>query len=317
MAKILVTYGVPMEGFSALSEHELVAPPPLQSYSKAELIRQIADADAVVACTTLDEEMIEAGKKLKLIVCYGAGYDAIDVKAATRLGVMVCNTPECVTASTAELAVALMMALAKRLPELDRLSRQTPDAFGMGKRMGTSLDGQALGIVGMGRIGSRVADIGRAMGMHVLYASPHAKPERERLGNETVTLDELMARADFVSLHCPLTPDTRGLISRQRLALMKPTAFLINTARGAIVDDNALIDALQSRRIAGAGLDVFCDEPTIPPALLTLDNVLLSPHVGSNTVEARAQMAQAARARILDVLGGQVPQSLLNPEVLR
>lgn len=318
MATILVNYGVPMEGFASLAPHAVVAPPPLAAFSRRELMEHMRDADAVVACKAVDGEHIKAAERLKLIVCYGAGYDAIDMDAATERGVMVCNTPDCVTAPTAELAIALITALARRVPELDRLARAQNDAaFGLGRRMGISLEGATLGVVGMGRIGARVADFGRLMGMRVLYASRSPKPERDALGDARAPLDALLREADIVSLHCPLTPDTNGLISLERLALMKPTAYLVNTARGAVVDEAAMIDALRSGRLAGAALDVFTREPDIDERLRALPNVILTPHVGSNTRQARHIMAQAASERILAMLDGRVPANLLNPEALR
>lgn len=318
MAKIVVTYGVPADGFSALSEHEVMIPPPGTAFSREQLAQLLADADAVVACTALDSGLIAAAKRLRLIVCYGAGYDAIDIAAATARGIPVVNTPDCVTLPTAELTISLIAALARRIAELNALMHTRPprELFGMGRRMGTSLDGAVLGVAGMGRIGGKVADFGRLMGMRVLYTSRTPKPERDALGDRRVPLEELMAKSDFITLHCPHTPETQGLISRQMIALMKPTAYLINTARGPVVDEDALIEALRARRIAGAALDVFAGEPDINPAFAALDNVLLTPHTGSNTLHARNEMARAASQRILDRLAGRIPQNLLNPEVL-
>ena len=318
MAKIIVTYGVPTDGFSALAGHELVIPPSGAAFSREELLDLLPEADAVLACTALDGELIAAGKKLRLIVCYGAGYDAIDVAAATARGIPVVNTPECVTMPTAELAIALITALARRLVELNALMHTRPprELFGLGRRMGTSLEGAVLGVVGMGRIGGKVADFGRLMGMRVLYTARTPKPERDALGDTYVPLEKLMSESDFVTLHCPHTPQTQGLISREMLARMKPTAFLINTARGPIVDEAALIEALRAHRIAGAALDVFAGEPDINPAFAALDNVLLTPHAGSNTLYARNEMARGASRRILDRLAGRIPENLLNPEAL-
>ena len=210
------------------------------------------------------------------------------------------------------------MSLARRLNELNQLVRtmKPEDLFVMGKFMGTSLEGATLGIVGMGRIGGRVADFGRLMRMRILYTARTPKPMRDSLGEKQVSLETLMAESDFVSLHCPHTPETRGLISREMIARMKPSAYLINTARGPVVDEEALIEALQNHKIAGAGIDVYTGEPHVNPAFFKLDNVLLTPHVGSNTLYARNQMAEAASRRILDVLAGKVPENLLNPSVL-
>lgn len=319
MAEIIVTYGVPSDGFHSLAGHTLHIAPKGEHYSKEELFRLLPDAEAVVACKAFTREMIEAAPKLKLIVCYGAGYDAIDVAAATERGIMVANTPDCVTAPTAELAIAHIMALARRLIEFNQKVRtmKPEDLFVLGKYMGTSLEGSVLGIVGMGRIGGKVADFGRLMGMRVLYTARNPKPERDQLGDEHVSLETLMAQSDFVSLHCPHTPETHHIISDAMIRLMKPTAYLINTARGPVVDETALIAALQEKRIAGAGLDVYTGEPFVNPLFFELDNVHLTPHVGSNTLYVRNQMAEAASARILDVLSGKLPQNLINPEVLK
>ena len=319
MAKIIITYGVPRDGFHSLAEHEVHIPPKGEAFSREELLRLLPDADAVLACKAFDRELIQAAPKLKLIVCYGAGYDSIDVAAATEAGIMVVNTPDCVTAPTAELAIAHMLSLARRLNELNQRVRtmKPEDLFVMGKYMGTSLEGATLGIVGMGRIGGKVADFGRLMGMRVLYTARSPKPERDALGDEHVSLETLMAESDFISLHCPHTPETSGMISRKMISLMKPDAFLINTARGPVLDEEALIDALREKRIAGAAIDVYIGEPHANPAFFELDNVQLTPHVGSNTLHARNQMAEAASKRILDVLAGKTPDNLINPQVLR
>lgn len=320
MAKIVVTYGVPSEGFTDhLPGHQVCIPAPLIGYTKEELLQLLPDADAVVACTAVDADMIAAAKQLKLIVCYGAGYDAIDVAAASRAGVMVANTPDAVTAPTAELAIALLTGIARCIVQLDGLLRTTPSpqVFGMGKYMGSSLAGQTLGIVGMGRIGSMVADFGHLMGMKVLYHARTPKPRRDALGDTKVPLDQLMAESDYISLHCPATPETRNLIDRHMLSLMKPTACLVNTARGAVLEEEALLDALRQNRIAGAALDVYPDEPNVNPAYLTLPNVILTPHCGSNTHQARYEMARQASLRIQTVLSGGLPENLLNPEALK
>jgi len=319
MAEILITYGVPSDGFHSLSSHTVHMAPKGEAYSREELFRLLPKADAVLACKAFTREMIEAAPHLKLIVCYGAGYDSIDVQAATEHGIMVCNTPDSVTVATAELAIAHLMALARRLVEFNQRVRtmKPEDLFVMGKYMSTSLEGSVLGIVGMGRIGGKVADFGRLMGMRVLYTARTPKPDRDALGDEHVSLEELMAQSDFVSLHCPHTPQTHHIISDDMLRLMKPTAYLINTARGPVVDEEALIAALKDKRIAGAALDVYTGEPHVNPDFFALDNVHLTPHVGSNTLHARNLMAEAASERILDMLAGRIPKNLINPEVLK
>ena len=319
MATIIVSFGVPSDGFKALydQKHTVHIPPTGVRFSREEMLALLPEADAVLACTPFPREMVEAGKKLKLIVCYGAGYDSIDIAAATEHGIPVVNIPETVTAATAELAIAHMMSMARRI-ELDGLVRTMApsELFVMGRRMGTRLEGATLGIVGMGRIGGKVADFGRVMGMRVLYTARTPKPERDALGDEHVDLETLMRESDFISLHCPHTPETHGMISREMIALMKPSAFLVNTARGPVLDEEALIEALREKKIAGAALDVYIGEPNVNPAFFELENVQLTPHSGSNTLATRNQMAEAASAQILAVLNDQPLQNVINPEAL-
>ena len=311
MAKIIVTHGVPAERFALLQPHEVVIPAQGKAFTEDELVALLPDCDAALACGDFSRRCVEAAKRLRLIVCYGAGYDRIDVRAATERGIFVANTPDSVTEATAELAIGLMLDAVRRIRELDALLRAGEPAFGMGKRMGVLLEGATLGVVGMGRIGSRVAELARCFRMHILYCGHSPKPCTDA---RFVPLEALLAQSDIVSLHCPCTPETEGLLSRERIALMKPTAILINTARGRIVDEAALAEALRNHRIAAAGLDVFADEPHINPALLALPNVVLTPHVGSNTLQTRNRMAEDACERILDVLAGRRPANLLNPD---
>lgn len=318
MATVIVTFGVPADGFRPLYEqnHTVNIPPAGVRFTSQEMLALLPDADAVLACTPFPREYVKAGKKLKLIVCYGAGYDSIDVAAATEQGIPVVNIPDTVTAATAELAIAHMLSMARRLRELDGLVRTMApsELFVMGRRMGTRLEGATLGIVGMGRIGAKVADFGRVMGMRILYTARTPKPERDQLGDERVDLPTLMQNSDFISLHCPYTSETHGMISRKMLSLMKPTAFLVNTARGPVLDEEALIDILRERKVAGAALDVYVGEPNVNPAFFELDNVQLTPHSGSNTLATRNQMAECASERILTVLAGKRPPNLINPE---
>jgi glyoxylate reductase len=316
MPRVLISYGIPMEGFELPEEYELDYPGEGKAFSREEMMAMLPRADAVLACGAVDADMIKAAVRLKLIVCYGAGYDAIDVDAATRRGVAVANTPDAVTEVTAELTMALMLGLARRVCELNNEMHGDDlcGAFGLGKKMGVSLRGKTLGIVGMGRIGTRVADFGRFMGMRILYCARTPKPEQERAGAERRALEAIMKEADFVSLHCPFSSETKGLISRDLLRSMKSTAYLINTSRGGVVDEEALFDTLQKKRIAGAGLDVFTGEPRIRREWSGLETVILTPHIGSNTLQARREMAAAACKRILDGLSGKKPDNVLNPE---
>lgn len=311
MATILVTHGIPAEGFYPLEGHRIILPAPLGAFSEAELMQHAPEADAIVAVGAVSRRVIEAAGRLKIIANYGAGYDAVDIAAAREMGVPVTNIPEVVGRDTAELAIGLMLAVSRRIGEMNlRMRSEAPEnLFGTGRNMGSSLHGRTLGIVGCGRIGSRVAQVARALGMDVLGCSRRgADPAVAR----PVGLDELLRQADVISLHCPLTEETRGLIGRAAFAQMKPGAMLINTARGAVVDHDALLEALEEGRIAGAGLDVFPDEPHVPAALLAHAQVVCTPHIGCNTRETRFEMARACSMQILDALAGKRPANIVN-----
>ena len=311
MANILITHGVPAEGFYALRDHNLIIPAPLTAFTADELREHIRTADAVVAGGKLGGETIRLGKQLKIIANYGAGYDGVDVAAAAACGVPVTNLPTAVQATTAELAVALMMSVSRRVGEMNlRLRREAPETlFGMGREMGFNLYGKTLGIIGVGRIGSKVAQVAKALGMRVIGASRHAATCDLY---EAVPMDELLATADVVSLHCPLTDETRGLIDAEAISKMKRGAMLINTSRGAVVDSEALAAAVASGHLAGAGLDVYPDEPHIPACLLEQQRIVLTPHVGANTADTRYAMAEACSKQILDALDGKRPENIVN-----
>jgi len=311
MAKIIITHGLPAEGFKPLEGHEVVMPEFLGRYSMEELKALIADADAVVAGGALPEDVIRAGRKLKIIANYGAGYDRVDVKAAAECGIPVTNIPEAVRDVTAELAVTLMLAVARRAGEMNlRIRREAPPTlFGMGKGMGTGLRGKTLGIFGCGRIGGRVAEIAKVLGMQVIgYSRRGVDPAVA----ENVSFEELIRRSDVLSLHCPLTEETRGIISREVIAQMKDGAMLINTARGAVVDNEALAEAVASGKLFGAGVDVYPDEPNIPQCLIDQERIVLTPHSGSNTWDDRCEMARACSMQILDALAGKRPVNIVN-----
>ncbi len=311
MATILITHGIPAEGFAALREHELLLPPPLTAYTMAELLALIPRCDAVVAGGKLPAEVIRAGRKLRIIANYGAGYDGVDVQAAAECGIPVTNIPDTVTRDTAELAIGLMLAVSRRIGEMNLRTRlEAPEGlFGMGRHMGASLRGRVLGIVGCGRIGSETARLARAFGMRVLgYSRRGADPAVA----EPTDLSALLAASDIVSLHCPLTDSTRNLMDRAAFAQMKPGAMLINTARGGVIDTEALLGALDSGHLAGAGLDVFPEEPHIPAPLLNHTNVVCTPHIGTNTRQTRREMAEACSMQILDALAGRRPEHIVN-----
>lgn len=284
----------------------------------ATVAAEIGDAEAVVTRNAgLSAVAMDRAPALRLVVVHGVGYDPVDVAHATTHGIAVCNTPVANAQSVAEHAVGLMLALAKRTLLADRAVRQGR----FGDRDGlplTELRGKTLGIVGCGRVGLRTAALARrAFSMRVLGYSPSAdRRQLRRRGIEPCRdLGELLARADVVSLHVPLRPETRGMIGRGELARMKPGSFLINTARGALIDEAALVEALTAGRLGGAGLDVFAREP-VPPdhPLLRLDNVVLSPHAAGSSREALERTALTVAQAILRVAAGRRPAHLLNPE---
>ncbi len=311
MATILITHGIPTAGLEALSGHEIIIPAPLTAFTMEELTALIPRADAVLAGGKLPGDVIRAGKKLKIIANYGAGYDSVDIAAAAACDVPVTNIPETVTDATAELAIGLMLAVSRRIGEMNlRLRREdSASLFGMGRYMGSTLRGRTLGIIGCGRIGGRVAEMAKTLGMRVIAYSRRGVDASVA---EYADLPTLLATADVISPHCPSTPETRNLLDAAAFARMKDGAIVINTARGAVIDHDALVVALRAGKLAGAGLDVFPEEPRIPAALLELDNVVCTPHIGSNTAQTRADMAAACARQILDALAGKRPENIVN-----
>jgi glyoxylate reductase len=273
-----------------------------------ELLPQPAGAAGIVAVPgdRIDASLLEAaGPQLRVVALHAVGYDNVELEAATARGVLVTNTPDVLTEATAELTIALLLALARRVVEGDRLVRQGGEwAWQPTFMLGQGLVGKTLGIVGLGRIGRAVASLAEAFGMRVLHTS--------RTGG--LPLAELLAESDVVSLHSPLTSETTHLIGEAEFLAMKPSALLVNTSRGPVVDEAALVAALESGEIAGAALDVFEHEPDPHPGLLARENVVLTPHLGSATAEARAAMgelcAEALRAVLLE---GRLPANTLNP----
>lgn len=261
--------------------------------------------------------MDQAGETLKVIARHGIGVDNVDLPTATERGILVVNTPDAPTESTAEHAVALLLALAKQVAAGDRNLRGSAN-IPYSRLQGSEVRGRVLGVVGFGRIGRRVAEIcGRGLQMRVIAYSPHIdRVQTAALGIEAVSsLETLLDQADFVSLHPALTPKTVHLIGKSELARMKPTAFLINVSRGSIVDELALIDALEVGQLAGAAMDVFDPEPPSPDnPLFRLSNVVATPHISSFTDLGRLAMSQGAVEQVLQVLKGERPPSLVNPE---
>ena len=289
---------------------------------RAELHEAVRGATAVVTLLhdRVDAEFFDAaGSQLRCVANVAVGYDNVDVAEATRRGVLITNTPGVLTEATADLTLALILMVTRRLGEGERMVRAGERwSWSMFFLLGMGLQDKTLGIVGLGAIGTAVARRARALGMRITYADAQradAEVEAE-LEAAFVGLDELLAKADVLCLHCPLTEETRHLIDAERLRQMKPTAFLVNTARGPIVDEAALAEALRERRIAGAALDVYEREPEVHPGLLELDNAVLLPHLGSATLETRTAMAVLAARNAIAASSGQPPLTPVNPEVL-
>ena len=310
--KILVTYNLPRTPFNNLPADWELTFPQNEEMPREEIIRLLPEYDVLLTIfhshSPVDREIIDAGKRLRLISNYGVGYNNIDTAYAREKGIAVTNTPRSVCNPTAELAMALMLALARRVAECDRRIRTEKESlWGTMKNLGASLENKTLGIVGMGNIGKNVARKAEAFGMRVIYYNRRT----EVSGYRRAPLDTLLQEADFVSLHTPLTTETRHLIGARELSLMKPTAMLINTARGAVIDETALADALRQKRIAGAALDVFENEPHVTDVLYRLDNVVLTPHVGTGTIDTRIAMAEEALANIRNFFQG-TPTNVVN-----
>lgn len=308
---ILFTTHLPAEGFRRLGGHRLVFPES-PYFSKTDLLRLLPEADILVSTFdySVSEETLAVAGRLRLVANFGAGYNNLPVAWCKEHGILVTNTPLPVIEPTAELCFALMHAVARRTAELDRRLRM-PDydgiRFGVLNNLGASLYGKTLGIVGMGRIGQAVARRAVAAGMRVIYHNRHRMPEEteQRYCASYIGFEELLRTADFVSLNLPYTTEVHHLIGSRELGIMKPGAFLINTARGAHVDEAALVEALKNRTIAGAALDVYEHEPEITEALLRLDNVVLSPHTGTGTWEGRLEMCRNVEDNIISFLDGK------------
>ena len=319
--KVFITRKIPDIGIKLLQKHcEVKVYPQDHPITKPELQRGVQWCNALLCLLTdkIDQDIIEINLNLKIITNYATGYDNIDLKYATKKRIPVANVTSILSAdAVAEHTFALMFTLAKRIVEADQYVRAGKYHFWQPLLLeGTELTGKILGIVGLGRIGSGVAERAHAMGMRLIYYDVIANAKFERHYHaKRATLPQLLQRADFVTLHVPLLPTTHHLIGKKELSLMKKTAYLINTARGPVIDEQALVHALQQKQLAGAGLDVYEHEPQLTKGLLKLPNVVLTPHTASSTVESRNEMAVDAARNIITALAGQRPPMLLNPQV--
>jgi glyoxylate reductase len=285
--------------------------------SQEEILRGARRADGLISMLSdrIDGEIINAAPHLRIIANYAVGYNNIDLNTARERGIFVTNTPGVLTETTADLTWALILAVARRLPEGEQLARSGKwTGWAPTQLLGSDVFGKTLGIIGMGRIGQAVARRAIGFEMRVVYHSRHRLPVRDekRLRLSFLPLPDLLKESDFVSLHLPLTKESHHLIDRKALRLMKPTAFLINTARGPIVDEKALIDALRKKKIAGAGLDVFEEEPTLPQALRERKEAVLLPHLGSASLETRIRMGRIVLENLVAALTGKKPPNMVH-----
>ena len=321
--KIVVTRRIPEPAVELLREAgDVWVSPDDRPLETQELHDAVSGADIAVTLLhdRVDDAFLDAaGDQLRAVCNVAVGFDNIDVPAATRRGVLITNTPGVLTEATADLAMTLILAVTRRIGEGERLIRNREKwSWHMFMLLGMGLQDKTLGVVGMGAIGQSLARRAKAFGMEIVYsdARPASEEVERELGARRVELDELLERADVVSIHAPLMDSTRHLIDADALARMKDTAYLVNSARGPIVDEAALVEALRSGQIAGAGLDVYENEPEVHPGLLDLDNVVLLPHLGSATIETRTAMGVLAAKNALAVLSGDRPPTPVNPEVL-
>ena len=284
--------------------------------TKEELIRRVADKDGMITLLTdkIDRHIIDAGKKLKIISNVAVGYDNIDYRYARQKNIYITNTPEVLTDATADLTWALLLSVVRHIVPADRFTRQGKfKEWELFLFLGSDLKGKRLGIIGLGRIGRAVAQRASGFQMEVVYYDIQRADREleERLRVTYLPFDQLLKTSDIIALHLPLTPETYHLIDQKELQLMKPGAYLINTSRGPVVNEKALVEALKSKRIAGAGLDVYENEPRIEPELLAMENVVLLPHIGSATLETRTRMAMIAVENVLQGVYGERPTNCI------
>jgi glyoxylate reductase len=314
---------IPDAGLELLEAHtEVDIWPQDRAPTREELIRGCKDADALVCLLTekVDAQVLEAAPRLRIVANVAVGFDNLDVPAGTHAGVVMTNTPGVLDDTTADLAFSLLLCTARRLAEGDRLMRTgTWDGWGIMQMLGHDVHHATLGIVGFGRIGRGVARRALGFDMTVLYSDEYpATPEVEKeLRVTRVPFEELLARSDFLTLHTPLLPGTRHLINKDSLQKMKRSACLINTSRGPVIDETALVEALRDGTIAGAGLDVYENEPKLAAGLAQLENVVLLPHIGSASYATRGKMAAMAARNVIAFFAGETPPNALNPEALK
>lgn len=321
--KIYLSRILPQKAMDLLYENFDVEVNPYDRVAtKEEIIKGIKGKIGLISLLTdtIDSEIMDSNPDLKVISNYAVGFNNIDIKAATLRKIIVTNTPGVLTDTTADMAWALMLAISRRIVESDRFTREgkfkgwVPTLL-----LGEDIYGKTLGIIGMGRIGYAVAKRSIGFCMKVLYYDNKklSNEQEKEINAKFVSLEDLLKESDFISIHLDLTEKTRHFIGEKELKLMKKTAFLINTSRGAVIDEKALVKALQNKEIKGAGLDVYENEPELTPGLIELDNVILTPHTASASFETRTKMGIMAIENLLEVLNGKIPKNIVNPEVLK
>lgn len=320
--KIFVTRKIPKPGLDLLrKEHDIEINPFNRVLTKKEIIKNLKGKDGLLCLLTdqIDEEVIVSEPRLKMIACYAVGYDNIDVKAATKQGVPVSNTPGVLTDATSDMAWALLFSTARRIVEADKFTRAGKfNGWDPMLMHGVDVTGKTLGVVGTGRIGAAFALKSKGFDMKVLYVNLDKNEDLEKkIYAKKVTFEVLLKESDFISLHVPLIPSTYHLIGEKEFKMMKKTAVLINSSRGPVIDEKALVKALKKKWIFGAGLDVYEHEPKITKELLYLDNVVLQPHSASATIKSRTQMATLAAENMIEGLKGLIPPNCINPEVFK
>ncbi|MFH1751194.1 MAG: D-glycerate dehydrogenase [Candidatus Micrarchaeota archaeon] len=321
--KVYVTRPLPGNALAELSKHCDVELQEEERVATREEIREgIKGKDALLCLLTdkIDAELMDENKHLKVISNYAVGFDNIDIPAATQRKILVTNTPGVLTETTADLAMGLMISAARRIVEGDKFTRECRyEGWGPSMMLGHDVYGKTLGIIGLGRIGHAVAKRAfNGFGMKIIYNDPQEDFEfNKEFDAKFCDLEELLKQSDFVTIHVPLTPKTKYMLGEKQFHMMKRTAVLVNTSRGAIINQAALAKALKEKRIFSAALDVYEDEPRCPTELIPLPNVLIVPHIGSASVDTRARMAQMACQSIMDFFKGTVPQNVVNKDVLK
>lgn len=318
--KILITRKIPGKTLENLKDHEVVQWDFDRQMAPDEIIEKGNDADGIISLLSdrWTSEMMDKFSNLKIISNYAVGFDNVDVKAATERGIVVTNTPsDEVNESVAEFTWGLLLALSRRLTEAQEFAKKglykgwEPELF-----LGHDIRGKTLGIVGLGRIGTMVAKRAGGYNMKILYSERDRHQDKEKeLGVEYKTLDELLALSDYVTIHVPLNNETKHLIGKAQLDMVKHGSYLINTARGGIIDEHALVESLRNGKLAGAALDVHEREPQMNPELMLMENVILTPHVASASIEVRDKMTEQAVDAVLKVLSGEMPENIVNKEV--